>query len=309
SVTQLPDDTINGALEHENGRISVRDLRELGALEKPGPTIQGSPLDDDYVDIRASAAARGSAPGLSQPGRSQPGASQPGVSPSQPGLAPPSSAPGSLPHMPHAEEGHGRGRMVALIIAVLVLVPVGAFAAVKLFVSHGTEADPVAAQLEQAQEALEKRAWDAPPGANVKELTDRMLNESPGDRRVLGLRRAAADGILTDALALRDSGRPEEALRLAKLALTFAPDLAPAQKLASEIERADSPNVDTAPPPMTSSSAKPRTTGKPGPVGSGPTSTGKPAPSATGTGSDPGLAPPTPPDPTPPTPGSSRPWL
>jgi eukaryotic-like serine/threonine-protein kinase len=310
SVTQLPDDTINGSLEHENGRISVRDLREMGALEKPGPTIQGSPLDDDYIDVRSSAAARASAPrlsqpGVSQPGVSQPGTSQPGVSPSQPGVAP-SSPPSSLPAMLQPEEGQRRGRMVALLVAVLVLVPVAAFAAVKLFANHGAEADPIAAQLEQAQEALEKRAWDAPPGANVKELTDRMLNESPGDRRVLGMRRAAADGILTDALALRDSGRPDEALRLARLALSFAPDLAPAQKLASEIERSDSPSVDTAAPVASaSSSARPRPTGKPGLPGSG-----KPVPSAKGTVTgEPGLAPPTPPDPTPPTPGSSRPWL
>ncbi len=309
SVTQLPDDTINGSLEHENGRISVRDLRELGALEKPGPTIQGSPLDD-VPSPRASGAGFSqpgfSQPGVSQPGVSQPGVSQPGVSPSQPGVAPPSSPPSSLPAMLQSEDAHGRGRMVALVLAVLVLVPAFAYAAVKLFANHGAEVDPIASQLEQAQEALEKRAWDGPPGANVKELTDRMLNDSPGDRRVLGLRRAAADGILTDALALRDSGRPDEALRLAKLALTFAPELAPAQKLAGEIERAESPNVDTAAPPVSSSATKPRPSAKPGvPAGSG-----KPVPSGkAATSGEPGLAPPTPPDPTPPTPGSSRPWL
>jgi len=191
-----------------------------------------------------------------------------------------------------------------LVIAVLVLVPVGAFAAVKLFAFRGSQVDPIATGIESAQEAMEKRAWDAPPGANVKEITDRLLNESPGDRRVLGLRRAAADGILTDALALRDSGRADEALRLARLALAFAPDLAPAQKLTNDIERADSPSVEMTSPPPGSSSAKPRAPGKPGPLGSG-----KPGPSAKATSGEPGLAPPTPPDPTPPGPNSSRPWL
>jgi len=331
SVTQLPDDTITGSLEHECGRISVRDLRELGALEKPGPTIQGSPLDSDsdYVDPRASQPMLGarssrpgtsqpgvpsagpSQPGHSQPGHSQPGHSQPGHSQpghSQPGHSQPgpsSSPPSSLPHeIPQRLERQRRGRTIALVIAVLVLVPVGAFAAVKLFAFRGSQVDPIATGIESAQEAMEKRAWDAPPGANVKEITDRLLNESPGDRRVLGLRRAAADGILTDALALRDSGRADEALRLARLALAFAPDLAPAQKLTNDIERADSPSVEMTSPPPGSSSAKPRAPGKPGPLGSG-----KPGPSAKATSGEPGLAPPTPPDPTPPGPNSSRPWL
>ncbi len=315
-VTQLPDDaTITGSLEHEgeNGVISVRDLRQRGVLAPPLPTIPGAPVDDqDAIEQVSPRASQPSRPGASQPPLrpSHPGVTQ--TRPSQPGAALPEPPPSSQESMSAGAEEpqRSRARAVALLLLALIVLPVGAYAAVKLLSDRSAETDSIDKQLEAAQDAMDKRAWDGPPGANVKEITDRLLNESPGDRRVLALRRAAAERIAIDALGAKYSGSHEEALRLARLALTLAPDLKQAQMLVGELERAAAPSVElTTPPPPESAnaSAKPKASGKPG---DGP----KPGAKASGSPSSaasegPGLAPPPPPDLTPPAPGSSRPWL
>ncbi|NUP05080.1 MAG: protein kinase [Polyangiaceae bacterium] len=218
-------------------------------------------------------------------------------------------------------------RTFALIASLIVIVPVVALGAAKLLNSRTSETQGFDAMLAEAETAKERRAWDAPPGANVKELTDKLLAESPGDRRVLSLRAAAADAIVNDGIAKRLSGDNTEALRLFRLALELAPELESARGLVAQLEATQATSaqsqatasqpaqtpasssattaVSTAAPP---DSGKPNLTGKLPTAKSGSTSTV--APKTSGKTNDPDdviQVPDVPPPP--PSTGSSGPWL
>jgi nucleoid-associated protein YgaU len=203
-----------------------------------------------------------------------------------------------------------------LIASLLVVVPALAIAGSRLLAARD-DTSSFESTLEAANEAMERRDWDAPEGKNVKTLTDKLLAESPGDRRVLSLRATAAERIVNDGLTKKFGGDTAEALRLFKLALELSPDLESARSLIRELEgtpaatatATSSEPLSRSPPaasaPATakaSATAKAPTTGKPG-----STSTVAPQPSATNNGDLvlplPDLSPP------PPSTGSSGPWL
>ncbi|MBK6516128.1 MAG: protein kinase [Polyangiaceae bacterium] len=203
-----------------------------------------------------------------------------------------------------------------LIASLLVVVPALAIAGSRLLAARD-DTSSFESTLEAANEAMERRDWDAPEGKNVKTLTDKLLAESPGDRRALSLRATAAERIVNDGLTKKFGGDTAEALRLFKLALELSPDLESARSLIRELEgtpaatatATSSEPLSSSPPaasaPATakaSSTAKAPMTGKPG-----STSTVAPQPSATNNGDLvlplPDLSPP------PPSTGSSGPWL
>jgi hypothetical protein len=219
-----------------------------------------------------------------------------------------------------------------VLLALAAAVPAAAFGAAKLLGDRDQAATEevvsIESLLESAKEAMDQRRWDAPPGNNVKELTDRALEISPGDRDVLSLRRTAADRILSEALGKKYSSSNPEALRLAKLALEFNPQLAAAEHLVKELETPP-PVASAEPPPpepsatavesaepAASASAAPSASASTAPVptgqkGPGPGPRPPPAPTTDpgpGNIDDPGT-PPAPPDITPPGPSSARPWL
>lgn len=148
----------------------------------------------------------------------------------------------------------------ALIASLLIIVPVGALAAARLLNDdRPDEAQTFEATLVSAEQAVDRRAWDSPAGANVKELTDKLLAESPGDRRVLGLRQAAAEAIVNDGLTKKFAGDRAEALRLFRLAVELSPDLETARTLVRDLEAppkvASSAPTSTAPVASASASA------------------------------------------------------
>ncbi len=303
----------------------------------PGGPPAGAP--------RSSSGGRSSGSSAGSAARSRPGDLRP-VQPARPaGSHAPSPSDGVIEM--DAPEGAPEPRRVtwraaAVLLAIAVLVPVGAFGAARIWNAPPETADEAAnieSLLESAEEAMDKRAWDAPPGENVKELTDRALELSPGDRHVLSLRRTAADRILSEALGKKYAGAKEEALRLVNLSLSLNPDLAAAQALVKELETPE-PIASAAPPepipepsaePVTSASAepsasasasaappappasaaapaKPPASGKP-PQGPGPKGPGPKPPATEDPEEGPDLPPSSPPDLTPPGPSSARPWM
>ena len=121
------------------------------------------------------------------------------------------------------------------IAAALALSAVG----VMRYLHHAESAEanePLDEMVEQARECARTRSWDSPPGANVKDLTDKALEQSPNDARILEIRHDAADKIVTQALGLKYKGDTEGATRLAKLAVEMNPDLPTAQQLLSELQ-------------------------------------------------------------------------
>ncbi|MBL9023690.1 MAG: protein kinase [Myxococcales bacterium] len=271
----------------------------------------------------AAPAARLSSPGLrgSAAPVSHPGTEPPRARSSKPGLdaVPPSKPAGSHPPSPsdgviemdapeHAPEPpRVTWRAAAILLALAIVVPAGAFGAAKLLKQRPAteeEATSLEALLETAQEAMEKRSW-----AEVKDITDKALEMSPGDRQVLSVRRTAADRVLTEALGKKYAGESAEALKLAKLALAFNPELSAAQHLQRDLE---APAVPASPTGSASASAQPPVA-PPGPKGgpkTTPSTTAEPdASAAIEEPSGPDLPPPGPPEITPPGPSSARPWM
>lgn len=107
--------------------------------------------------------------------------------------------------------------------------------------------DPIEAQLDEAREAMRRRAWDAPADANVKSILERAHSRFPGDPRIRDLEREAAERLVTDALGRKYAGDKAEAQRLAKLALQFSPGLAAAEHLLAELaQQKDEPKESAA---------------------------------------------------------------
>ncbi len=90
--------------------------------------------------------------------------------------------------------------------------------------------------VERANRAMSNQQWDAPPGQNVKDITDEGLVLHPGDEALQQVRRRAADELIKSALGRKYAGDLEGALRHAKLARDFAPESTTAQHLVRELE-------------------------------------------------------------------------
>ncbi len=210
-----------------------------------------------------------------------------------------------------------RSSRLAMLIGALVLVPVVALAAAHFIKSPTSAADADSAEhdLDAAREAMTRRAWDSPAGSSVKDITDRAMQKFPGDGRFVSIRQEAAERIVTDALGRKYAGSVDEALHLARLAVTLAPSLKAAQQLAHELEEAKGPSVEPGAPVGTESSARPnvrppRTEPRAGPLASA-SSSARTAPSSSSSGGGSVLPPQPPPlpDDGPPPLSSSRPWL
>jgi serine/threonine-protein kinase len=261
------DDTIHGSLEP--APPSVAELRARGVLAKPAPTMPGDP-----VQLPAKA------------------------EPPPPG---PASRPRFVDNEPreHVVQSRWSAWKIAALVAALV-VPLGVVAALRL-----TKPAPVVVTedelLARAEIALERRAWTSPPGENVKELTDAVLVDNPGDRRALELRRIAAQELVSDAVTKKGARDFAAARSLVALAKELSPGLESAAALEAMLEPTAAPTATAAPPPP-EPSARPSAKGpRPGT----PSSASRPS----ATSSSESLAPPAPPDLTPPPAGSGTPWL
>lgn len=124
---------------------------------------------------------------------------------------------------------------------------------------------PTAQQyVDRANAAVAVNAWDAPPGENVRDITDLALRRFPGSEPVLAVRRDAAQVLIRRARAARDSDAAE-AQHLARLAHELDSNNAEAEQLytqlrspAATVADQPAPPNDSATPPSTAPRARTR---------------------------------------------------
>ena len=309
---------------------------------RPGGTVVGgSPFDDEPADVMPAPMAAPPAASPSRPTAAILGSSL-AMGPqaaSSHGHAPPpraadldwrddSTIQGATTEPAPPRKTRSRLSRAIAVISLAAVAAVSAVAFAQYFAQapSSEQAGTVDELVEQARECARMRSWDSPPGANVKEITARALEQSPNDARILDVRRDAAEKIVTEALGRKYAGNRDDAMRLAKLALEMNPELTTAQHLVSELEEESAaaapsattsasaaPDVKTAEPAVASArpSAKPTAkpalppaTSLPPAKGTGssvaPAKTGKPnTPPPKGTGGAAVLPPPT----------NTGPWL
>jgi eukaryotic-like serine/threonine-protein kinase len=99
---------------------------------------------------------------------------------------------------------------------------------------------------QRAQRALEAGAWDAPPGENVRDITDSALRRWPDAPSVLAVRRDAARVLVERARGL-GAGDRRKASRMAELATELDPSNDASRVLAAELN-ASPPVLPELPP-------------------------------------------------------------
>jgi serine/threonine-protein kinase len=277
-VLEEASDTIHGSLESPEKSDVLGDLRARGLLAKPGPTMPGAPVEVSASPTMVDAKV------------------EPAVAP-----APPASA--------QNQEGPRPPSKTFRILAVgfALLLPVAVVAGVRV-AQNRTASIELERQdrIDAATSALARRAWAAPPGANVKDLTGEMLVRDPQDQEALDIRRQAAEQIMSEALQRKFEGAREQALTLAKLAQELAPELKSAEVVIAELEKL---SASTSAPP--SASAPPVAEPKPSAKSGRPEPKPGPATSTKPSASTPteSIDPPPAPDLVPPPPNSTGKWL
>ena len=129
----------------------------------------------------------------------------------------------------------GRGRAV---IVILVCFFIGVTGAVGIAYKLGLIGAGVGAQvslqtyIDKANDAILHHRWDAPPGDNVRDVTNDGLSQFPNNAELLEVRGLACDEIVKNAKKRKTEGDIAEALRLAKLAHELDPTDADASDLA-----------------------------------------------------------------------------
>jgi serine/threonine-protein kinase len=194
---------------------------------------------------------------------------EPAPAPSVPLASPESASPTNTGDAaPAIEATHSRAGffaitffVVGVMAAVFIAYQLGAFS------GSGTSLETLRAR---AELALAARAWDAPPGDNVKDLTDRGLERWPGDPELVATRAEAARRLHREAATLGEAER-STALRLLGLALDLDPSNASVRKALAEVSQA---SAATPAAPASSPEARipallpPRATITRGPLGS-----------------------------------------
>jgi serine/threonine-protein kinase len=88
----------------------------------------------------------------------------------------------------------------------------------------------------RATDAMYKNRFVAPPGDNVREITDEGLKRFPTSHRLLDVRMRAANELVAQAMTQRSAGDIVEALRLARMAHELDPNDASAKHLIEQYE-------------------------------------------------------------------------
>jgi len=281
---------------------STRGLEARAPIEAHDAHVEPSPFEDDEGDAELAPQRESTMQGT--------------------------ETPLSMPPPPGTQRRARLKRIVALIL-LLAAAPLVIVAGGKQLGLVDHAPDSIEGRLAAANEAMKRKAWDAPPGDNVKDILDEALARFPTDPRVKELRREAAERVVTSALGRKYAGDAREALHLARIAVALNPNLTTAQHLVVELEAdahpdpassaSDAPTVAPANTHPTGRAPWPRATnkGSPSTAPSAPPTTTS-APSATAptstthpTGPESPVLPPTPPPlPTTDTPTpTGGPWL
>jgi eukaryotic-like serine/threonine-protein kinase len=112
----------------------------------------------------------------------------------------------------------------------------------------------------RATDAMFKNRFDAPPGDNVRDITNEGLRRWPNERRLVDIRIRAANELVSQAQAQRSAGDVAEALRLARVARDLDPHDPSARRLVELYESELSSFTTETTPPLPSAEAAPRPT-------------------------------------------------
>jgi eukaryotic-like serine/threonine-protein kinase len=164
-------------------------------------------------------------------------------------------APSTMQGLESEAEPRPRRARVARIVAILACAAAASLIVVvggRQLVGFGvfSSSDSLDGLLGRARDGMDRHAWDAPPGENVKELTAQALTRWPSDPRPAEVRREASERIIADALGHKYSGDRAGAIRLARLALELQPAFTTAQHLVAELEASATTPAGEAPAPQ-----------------------------------------------------------
>ena len=88
----------------------------------------------------------------------------------------------------------------------------------------------------RATDAMYKNRFAAPPGDNVRDITDEGLKKWPNHHKLLDVRMRAANELVSQAMTQRSAGDIVEALRLARVAHELDPNDASAKRLVDQYD-------------------------------------------------------------------------
>ena len=139
---------------------------------------------------------------------------------------PPSSVDSTLGEGDDLKLPTQRGR-AALIVFLCFLLGVSGATGIAYKLGFIGSAAPAPMSLNacvsKATDALLHQRWDAPPGENVRDITNEALTRFPNDPQVLHIREVACDEIVKVARKRKSDSDLTEALRLVKLAHELDP--------------------------------------------------------------------------------------
>ncbi len=166
-----------------------------------------------------------------------------------------------------------------VVLACFALGALLAFFLARHFGAFGGEPDALTADVQSAQAALDRRAYDEPVIDNVREITDRALRRHPGNPALIAIRRKAADRLRLDAEQVRTTD-PDKAQNLAQRALALDPNNEAAQVLLRSTTQpgpgvVKAPKIGTGKPPRVVGGIRPAAA-----PDAGATDAATPAPSA-----------------------------
>ncbi len=146
-----------------------------------------------------------------------------------------------------SEPAPSRARILALVAASFAL---GALVVGAITLSRPAPAvtiSPAEALFAESEEAARARAWDDPPGRNVRDLLSRGRAAYPDDPRFVEAARRASFEATADAARARQGGERDRAERLARTALALDPDNAVARMMLRELSAPELPASGSSP--------------------------------------------------------------
>jgi eukaryotic-like serine/threonine-protein kinase len=168
----------------------------------------------------------------------------------------------------HESEPPRKSRSILFVVLCFVLgAGIASGLAWKMGKLGGSEVDDER-YVSRATDAMYKNRFAAPPGDNVRDITDEGLKKWPNHHRLLDIRMRAANELVSQAMTQRASGDIMEALRLARVAHDLDPNDASAKRLVEQYEtEVASFTTPTAPPLGKTPPALPLTATGKGPAG------------------------------------------
>jgi serine/threonine protein kinase len=96
----------------------------------------------------------------------------------------------------------------------------------------------------RANDAVTHERWDAPPGNNVRDITNEGLGKWPNDTRLLEVRERASEHLESKAIKLKGVGDLHGAAHLMRLASELDPTDQGTRALAAQFEQEATPHTD-----------------------------------------------------------------